>query len=728
MKEWTRVMITGQVNSDSVLPAPGDSVSPLLALPVTSGRPQPLGATPDATGVNFSIYSEHATLVNLLLFDSSDAPAPARVITMDLEHHRSFHFWHCHVGGLRPGQVYAYRMEGPAENSEVGHHFNSRKVLLDPYSRANVNSLWDRTLAISPEDNVANSMRSIVVDLHSYDWEGDRPLRTPLTDTVIYEMHVGGLTSSPTSGVDHRGTFSGVQDKIPHIRDLGVTAVELLPVFDFDEREVLCLGPDGTPLRNYWGYDPFGFFAPHTGYSSDPESATHITEFRDMVKALHRNGIEVILDVVFNHTSEGNENGPTISFRGQANEAYYHLWPGDRRRYMDFAGCGNSVNANHPVTSKFIIECLEYWVSEHHVDGFRFDLASELSRGPRGSEMEVPPLLWEIELSETLSETKIIAEPWDAAGLYQVGRFAGKRWMQWNGPYRDDMRRFVRGDPGLVSAVASRLGGSEDLFGPQGQFPTNSVNFITCHDGFTLNDLVSYNSKRNHANGQSDSDGSNDNLSWNCGEEGETESPDVEGLRVRQIKNLTALLMLSRGVPMILAGDEFRNSQGGNNNTYNQDNATSWLDWDQAARETDVGRFWQQMTALRRRYRTLREPRFFPQSHIEPGLPGVTWHGTSLEQPGWDDTEAHVLAFTLAGLGDDPGLHVILNMFYLGMDFALPQIPGRRWCRVVDTARPSPEDILLPGTEEPVIDGKYHAQGRSVVVLTSLPDQEGISR
>jgi glycogen operon protein len=372
-------------------------------------------------------------------------------------------------------------------------------------------------------------MRSMVVDLDSYDWEGDEPLRTPLADSVIYEMHVGGMTSSPTSGVANPGTFSAVVEKIPYLKQLGVTAVELLPVFDFDERQVLGTGPNDTPLHNYWGYMTYGFFAPHTGYCSDVLNCMHVTEFRNMVKELHKAGIEVILDVVFNHTSEGNENGPTISFRGMANEVYYHLWSQDRRHYMDFTGCGNAVNANHPAVAKFIIECLEYWVTEHHIDGFRFDLASELSRGAEGFEMDVPPVLWGIELSGILAETKIIAEPWDGGGLYQVGRFPGKRWAQWNGPYRDDVRRFVRGDAGLVGTIATRIGGSRDLFAKSGELPTNSVNFITCHDGFTMNDLVSYNHKHNDANGESNADGAHENFSWNCGVEGPTTPTTCSG-------------------------------------------------------------------------------------------------------------------------------------------------------------------------------------------------------
>ncbi|MGW3050554.1 MULTISPECIES: glycogen debranching protein GlgX [Kitasatospora] len=692
---------------------------------VTPGRSQPLGATLDANGVNFSVFSEHATHVQLLLFDNYDDLAPTRTIDLDPDHHRSYHFWHCHVSGLKAGQTYAYRMDGPNHTRATGARFNRRKVLLDPYSRANINTLWDRSRAIGPEDNCAYSMRSMVVDLSGYDWEDDEPLRTPLADTVIYEMHVGGLTASPSSGVTHPGTFSAVVEKIPYLKELGVTAVELLPVFDFDERQLLRMGPHGVPLYNYWGYDPFGFFAPHTGYCSNPCQCTHITEFRNMVKALHRAGIEVILDVVFNHTSEGNEHGPTISFRGQANEIYYHLWPQDRRHYMDFTGCGNAINANHPAVAKFIIECLEYWVTEHHVDGFRFDLASELSRGAEGYEMEVPPVLWGIELSGILSDSKIIAEPWDGGGLYQVGRFPGRRWAQWNGPFRDDVRRFVRGDAGLVGTIATRIGGSRDLFGKDGELPTNSINFITCHDGFTLNDLVSYGHKRNSANGESNADGANENFSWNCGVEGPSDSPEIEQLRIRQIKNFAALLLLSRGVPMILAGDEFRNTQGGNNNAYCQNNPITWLDWDQAEKETEVRHFFQGMIGLRKRHRSLRDPHFFTGRHNDRGLPDVTWHGTKLEQPGWEDTGARVLSFTLAGFGEEPDLHVILNMFHLGLDFELPHIPGRPWHRVADTAQDSPLDLLAPGSEERVHGRTYHAHGRSIVILTALPDHGG---
>ncbi|WP_370084626.1 glycogen debranching protein GlgX [Streptacidiphilus sp. MAP12-16] len=690
------------------------------------GVPQPLGASVVRAGVNFSVFSPGATRVELLLFERHDAQEPSRVVVLDSEMNRSYDFWHCHVAGLSAGQVYGFRMDGPGGTRETGFRFDRAKVLLDPYARANINSVWDRVGAVGPGDNCASSMRSMVVDLDAYDWEGDRPLRTPLAESVIYEAHVRGLSASPTSGVEHPGTFVGLVQKIPYLKELGITAVELLPVFDFDETQVLRTGPDGTELRNYWGYDPFGFFAPHTGYCADARNCHHITEFRDMVKAMHRAGIEVILDVVFNHTSEGNENGPTISFRGQANEAYYHLWAQDRRHYMDFTGCGNAVNANHPAVAKFIIECLEYWVTEHHVDGFRFDLASELSRGPGGYELEVPPSLWGIELSGILSETKIIAEPWDGSGLYQVGRFPGNRWSQWNGPFRDEVRRFVRGDAGLVGSIATRVGGSRDVFSRSSDLATNGINFITCHDGFTLNDLVSYDTKHNWANGESNADGAGENYSWNCGVEGPTDAEDVERLRVRQIKNLAAILLLSRGVPMILAGDEFRNSQGGNNNAYCQDSALAWLDWDQADKEVEVRGFFQGMIGLRKGVAALRSARFFCGRLNERGLPDVSWHGTALGAPGWDDPQARVLSFTLAGFDGEQDLHVIFNMFHLGLDFEVPAIAGHRWVKTADTAEGTGRDVFAPGSGLPVSGSTIHAHGRSVVVLTALPDDGAI--
>lgn len=692
------------------------------ALIVTPGRAQPLGATPDADGVNFAIYSEHATSVELLLFRTCSAAQPDEVIVLDAETCRSFHFWHCHVRDLRPGQIYAFRMDGPRDPSSSGCRFNRNKVLIDPYARGNVDTVWDRHSAIGPEDNVATSMRSVIIDTAGYDWQGDRPLNRPLADMIIYEMHVGGFTRSPTSGCLHPGTFSGVIEKIPYLKDLGITAVELLPIFDFDEQQVLRTAPDGTELRNYWGYDPCGYFAPDSSYCVHPSEGKHLTEFRDMVKALHQASIEVILDVVFNHTSEGNQNGPTLSFRGQANEAYYHLFPNDKQYYMDYSGCGNTVNANHPLVTKIILDCLIYWVQEHHVDGFRFDLGAALSRGQDGAEMAVPPVLWNIELDIALSETKVIAEAWDAGGLYEVGRFPGKRWCEWNGPYRDDIRRFVKGDSGLAGAVATRIAGSNDLFGPEGELPTNGINFITAHDGFTLHDLVSFDGKHNEANGENNRDGSDDNLSWNCGAEGTTCDPEINDLRRRQIKNFAAILLLSRGIPMILGGDEFGRTQLGNNNTYCQNNEIAWFDWSLTQKNADIVRFFKNMIALRHRFRTLRSPTFFDGSVNHHGVPDLSWHGCRLSEPGWGDPNSRVLAFTLGGFHSEPDLHVMLNMYGQTLDFEIPQSDGYQWFRTVDTSNRSPDDIAEQGAEVLFRTNTYPVVGHSTVVLMSKPE------
>lgn len=684
------------------------------------GRTQPLGAIPDSEGVNFSIYAEHATSVELLLFSAPDAAAPEHEIMLDPAVSHDFHFWHVYVKGIQPGQVYAYRVDGPFDPG-AGYRFNRNKVLIDPYARGNVDIAWNRVDATGLADNVATSMRSVVIDCGSYDWEGDRPLNRPLNQTVIYEMHVRGFTCSPTSGCSQPGKFAAVIEKIPYLTELGVTAVELLPIFDFDEAEVLRHGPDGEDLRNFWGYDPYSFFAPQLWYCINPETGGHLHEFRDMVKALHKAGIEVILDVVYNHTSEGNHEGPTISFRGLANDSYYLLSPADRRYYMNYSGTGNTINANHPLMTKLISDSLEYWVTECHVDGFRFDLGSVLSRGPDGAVLAMPPVVWAIELAEALADTKVIAEAWDAGGLYQVGGFPGARWCEWNGRYRDDIRRFVKGDPGLVGAVATRMAGSADLYEAEDRRPTNSVNFITAHDGFTLNDLATYNWKHNEANGEGNRDGADDNNSWNCGMEGETDDPEIERLRQRQIKNFAAILLLSQGVPMILSGDECRRTQSGNNNSYCQDNHLGWFDWELVDKNVDMLRFFKSMIAFRKRHAAFRRRNFFNGAVNERGLPDIDWHGCRLHAPGWGDPDSRALAFTLGAPGEDPDVHVVLNMFHLGLDFELPSVEGRRWWKAIDTAQPSPADTAEPGSETLVDSASCHAQGRSVVVLLSKP-------
>lgn len=686
-------------------------------LQVEKGSPHPLGATPDQNGVNFSLFSENATGVELLLFERHDAPEPFQTIQLDPFVNKTFHFWHVYVRGLEPGAPYAYRVDGPSDLC-AGHRFDQKKALIDPYARGNTNSLWKRADACGPDDNLKTSMRSVVIDASGYDWEGDRPLNRPMEETIIYELHASGFTKSPSSGVKHPGTFSGIIEKIPYLKELGITAVELLPVFDFDETDILRV-VDGTPLKNFWGYSTMGFFSPQSAYCVSPESGSHLREFRDMVKALHKVGIEVILDVVFNHTDEGNHQGPVFSFKGIDNLVYYFLVPWDKQFYLDYSGCGNTLNCNHPIAQKLIVECLRYWVREAHVDGFRFDEGSILSRGEDGSPLPHPPVVWQIELDEELADTKVIAEAWDAAGLYQIGYFPGDRWAEWNGRYRDDIRRFVKGEPGLVGDVASRLAGSADLYQAVGELPINSINFITCHDGFTLNDLVSYNAKHNEGNGEGNRDGINDNLSNNCGVEGETTDPAVKALRDRQVKNFATILLLSRGVPMILSGDEVRRTQKGNNNAYCQDNEIGWFDWTLAQKHHEMFRFWKRMIEFRKTHSTLRQRFFFSGAVNERGLADVSWHGCKLNQPGWSDPEARALGMTLGGFDGEPDIHVMLNMYWESLELEIPPVPGRRWFRVINTAAPSPHDIADPGDEAEFAGNVCSVQGRSIVVLVS---------
>ena len=688
---------------------------------IEPGVAHPLGAVPDEHGVNFSIFSEHATYVELLLFVQHDDPVPYQIIPLDPIQHRTFNFWHVFVRGLRAGIHYAYRFDGPRDDSHrTGDRFNRNKVVLDPYARGITATLWSRADASGPDDNVRTCMRSAVVDVSVYDWEGDHPLNKPMSETIIYELHVGGFTRSPSSGCQYPGTFAGIVEKIPYLKELGITAVELLPIFAFDEHGNGYLSPiDGKPLKNFWGYDPVGHFAPNPAYCFSHEERSHAQDFRDMVKALHKAGIEVILDVVFNHTGEGDHLGPTVSFKGIDNRIYYVLDPTNKQRYVDYSGCGNTFKCNHPLGVKLITDCLEFWAKEMHVDGFRLDEGSILARGGDGRTLPYPPVLWYIELDEVLADAKLIAEAWDAAGLYQVGRFPGYRWAEWNGRYRDDIRRFVRGDPGMVGKVASCIAGSADLYQATGHIPINAINFITCHDGFTLNDLVSYDHKHNEANGEDNRDGTDYNWSWNCGVEGETNDPAIEVLRERQIKNFVAILMLSQGVPMILAGDEVGRTQQGNNNAYCQDNGISWFDWKLEEKNAGLLRFFRRMIAFRKKHPNLRRERFFTGEPNEHGVKDIEWHGRQLFTPDWHDPNGRVLAFTIWGLSHDNDLHVMLNMEKKGFDFEIPSLQGKRWRKVMDTALPSPRDIVEPGKEKAVPVGVCHVKKQSVVVLIS---------
>jgi glycogen operon protein len=684
------------------------------------GRRYPAGATVDAGGTNFSVFSRHATDVELLLFDSDAAIEPFQIITLDPEDNRTFFSWHVYVEGLKPGVYYAWRVNGPHDPA-AGMLFDPSIELLDPYARCVGDTLWVRPRPGGGQGRAAQGMRAMVVS-PDYDWEGDQPLDHAPEDTIIYELHVGGFTRHPSAATRYPGTFRALIEKIPYLVELGITDVELMPVTAFDERD-LPNEPFNSGLRNYWGYCAHSFFCPHPGYCVTPELGTHCVEFKDMVKALHRAGIGVILDIVINHTAEGGEDGPIINFKGLANDIFYHLDPKDKRKYRDFTGCGNTVNCNHPFVARFILQCLEFWVKEMHVDGFRFDLASVLARGETGEPMAHPPVAWNIEFSDALAETSLIAEAWDAAGLYQVGAFPGFRWAEWNGRYRDVMRRFLRGDGGLIGEVATRITGSSDLYQPGGRLPTNGVNFITCHDGFTLNDLVSYNEKHNEANREGGRDGTNDNLSWNSGCEGETDDPGVCALRARRAKNFIAVLLLSQGVPMILAGDEVLRTQRGNNNAYCQDNELSWFDWRLVEKNRDMVRFVREMIAFRKRHPCLRRTRFLTGRPYKPGFPpDIVWHGAKLFQPNWNDPNGRFLAFSMAGIArGEESLHVMLNMSMEAVEAEIPEIENLAWFRAVDTGLGAPGDIAPPSAQTRIPDLSYTLSPHSVAVLEARP-------
>jgi len=679
----------------------------------SKGSSSPLGATVAHGGVNFSLYSRDATGVELLFFDQPDDAKPAHVVTLDPASNRTYHYWHAFVPGVQPGQIYGYRARGPFDPGQ-GMRFDYSKVLLDPYGRGVVvPKHYSRVAASQDGDNAATAMKSVVVDPSAYDWEGDAPLKRPSARTIVYEMHARGFTRHPSSGVEEkrRGTYAGLIEKIPYLQGLGITAVELLPVFQFDAQD--C--PPGK--TNYWGYAPISFFAPHQAYSSRQDPLGPVDELRDMVKALHKAGIEVILDVVFNHTAEGDQRGPTVSFRGLDNNAYYIL-ERDRSYYSNYTGTGNTLNANHPIVRRMIVDSLRYWVEEMHVDGFRFDLASILTRDATGQVMPSPPVLWDIESDPSLAGTKLIAEAWDAAGLYQVGSFIGDSWKEWNGRFRDDARSFFRSEDGSLTRFVDRLVGSPEVYGHKQREPEQSVNFVTCHDGFTLNDLVSYNAKHNEANDENNRDGADDNRSWNCGVEGPTDNPDIEKLRNRQVKNFLTSTLLSIGMPMILMGDEVRRTQNGNNNAYCHDNELNWFDWSLVAKHADVHRF---VTLLNEK-RILRD---MEHEHQRLSLTELiaqankSWHGVKLGQPDWS-AQSHCVALCVEMKNERRLIYIILNAYWESLEFELPPVdnaspnPWRRW---IDTGLDSPQDIVPWKTASPIRGSAYRAESRSMVVL-----------
>ncbi|HIP82153.1 MAG TPA: glycogen debranching enzyme GlgX [Desulfocapsa sulfexigens] len=683
------------------------------------GHRYPPGASVATEGTNFSIFSRHATAVQLLLYEKPDSSNPFQTIDLDPVVNRDFFFWHVLVEGMTGEEKisYTWRVDGP-NNSDSGHRFDPSVELLDPWARAVTDVMWQRKFnRDSKHVSAANSMRAMVVPRSSYDWEGDKPLRQPCEKDIIYELHVGGFTRHPTADVANPGTFSGVIEKIPYLQDLGITAVELLPVMAFDEQDL----PDNARdlgLKNYWGYATHSFFSPHAGYCIDPLSGNHRDEFRDMVKALHRAGISVILDVAFNHTAEGGVDGPTINFKGLMNRGFYHLEDHDPRLYKNYSGCGNTVNCNHPLVARFIIQALEYWVREFHVDGFRFDLGSILARGEDGAPMYHAPVVWNIEFSNVLSHTRLIAEAWDAGGLYQVGGFPGYRWAEWNGRYRDLVRQYVKGDPGLVPEFATRLTGSSDLYQSTGRQPTNSINFISCHDGFTLYDMVSHNEKHNKANGEGNRDGDNQNHSRNYGAEGATDDPAINALRRKQVKNFMAILMLSQGVPMILAGDEILRSQQGNNNCYCQDNELSWIDWSLLEENQEMFCFTKGMISLRKRHPSLMQKRFLHGSKpVNGSMADISWHGVVLNKPEWGNSDSRVLAFTLSRVEpDEEDLHIMFNMSQKDVSMELPLLTRGSWHLAVDTARSPKEDIIEAEKQQIITTTTIRVKSNSIVV------------
>ncbi|MBD2293154.1 glycogen debranching protein GlgX [Anabaena sphaerica FACHB-251] len=672
-----------------------------------NGKPFPFGATLVPGGVNFSIFSSYAKSCTLVLFEKH-AKKPLVEIPFP-EEFRIGNVYCMTVFDLDYENLeYGYRMDGP-NNFQQGHWFDSSKVLMDPYAKIiGGRDVW----GVTPDWNDIYHHRARIA-FDDFDWENDRPLEIPPEDQVIYEMHVRSFTRHPSSGVKekHQGTFAGIRDKIPYLKELGVNAVELMPIYEFDEFENSRPNPQtGETLYNYWGYSTVGFFAPKAGYAATGKFGMQVDELKALVKELHKNGIEVILDVVFNHTAEGNEHGPTISFRGIDNKTYYMLTP--EGYYYNFSGTGNTLNCNNPIVRGIVLDCLRYWASEYHIDGFRFDLAAILGRDPWGAPLANPPLLESLAFDPILAKCKLIAEAWDAGGLYQVGSFpAYGRWAEWNGKYRDGIRKFLKGD-GTVSDAAQRLQGSPDLYAWSGRAPATSINFITAHDGFTMMDLFSYNGKHNEANGENNNDGTNDNDSWNCGWEGPTDDPGINALRHRQIKNAVAMLMVSQGVPMILMGDEVGRTQYGNNNTYCHDNDLNWLDWNLLKTNADLFKFFKHCIAFRNAHPVLRNPWHFQnRDYVGSGYADITWHGTQAWNADWSDS-SRTLAFMLCGkhakLGtvEDNYVYVAMNMHWDSLWFEIPGLPvGMNWHIFANTGATSPYDSWQPGAE-PVLENQ----------------------
>lgn len=682
-----------------------------------AGRPYPFGATFVPGGVNFAVFSRYATSCTLVLFEKGTAVPLAEIPFPD--EFRIGNVFSMVVFDLDYETIeYGLRMDGPNQ-PHLGHHYDKDTILLDPYAKAiGGRNVWGQK---DVNGQVYPLRAQLVYD--DFDWQGDRALETPLEDLVIYEAHVRGFTAHDSSAVKHPGTFAGLREKIPYLKALGINAIELMPIHEFDELDNDFVDPQsGEPLKNYWGYSTIGFFAPKAGYAASGEFGMQVDEFKALIKELHKNGIEIILDVVFNHTGEGGEDRPNISFRGLDNKTYYMLRPDGR--YQNFSGCGNTMNCNNPVVRNMVLDCLRYWVSEYHIDGFRFDLASIMGRDAHGTPLPNPPLLEALAYDPVLGKTKLIAEAWDAGGLYQVGSFPDYgRWSEWNDRYRDTLRKFVKSDAGQVQEIALQIQGAPNLYAERG--PTASINFVTAHDGFTLADLFAYNEKHNAANGEENRDGHNHNSSWNCGHEGPTDDPEIRTLRRRLMKNAVAILLVSQGVPMILMGDEVVRTKQGNNNTYCQDNELTWFDWTRLEKEADMLRFFTNCIAFRKAHPVLRNRFHFQQIDSDnSGYPDISWHGVEAWNPDWS-SNSRMLAFMLcgqharAGKQPDDYIYVGMNMHWEAHTFDLPRLPKElRWYQFANTSLPGPFDICEPGHEKRLNDPDQIVLGaRSVIIL-----------
>lgn len=671
-------------------------------LKLSSGKPIPFGTSLTLEGINFSVYVKSAKAVSLCIFDETNLMSPSQEIHLDPSINRTGNVWHICVQGLRENPIYAYRLI-PTTG------LNIQYLLLDPYAKLveSTRKKWGREQ--NETDPAYLPLGQVITD-DAFDWEGDRPPRIPRQDLIIYEMHVRGFTNDPSSNVKNPGTYLGMIEKIPYLKELGINAVELMPIFEFNENEVVRNNPETNELLyNYWGYSQTNFFSPMRRYASQTDGINPVKEFKMLVKELHKNGIEVILDVVYNHTNEGDHKGPIYSFKGFDSHAYYMI--DHQGNYMDFSGCGNTVNANYPITRELILDSLRYWVSEMHVDGFRFDLASILTRAPSGAPLSHPPLIDAITKDPILADTKLIAEAWDVGGLYQVGEFVpgSKRWAEWNGRYRDVTRRFIKGTPKVKTAFTTALCGSQDLYG-KGRSPLCSINFITSHDGFTLADLVSYNEKHNIENGEDNRDGLNENDSWNCGVEGDTNNQKILALRSRQVRNFHLALMFSQGVPLLYMGDEYAHSRDGNNNAWCQDNALNWFQWGLLEERQGFHRYYRSLIHFRHSCPLLKRVNFLTDQDI-------SWHGNMPFQPHWE-VDNKLIAFTLNGKDETVELYVAFNAGETPQTVSIPPLPyGKKWVWMVNTANPSPDDYYDEENRPPLATNTFRLISYSAIVL-----------